>query len=231
MVFTAVSVLASGLVLSSTAAAAYGLTGAGAASGRAGALIRPDGLIWTDAGGSCAGTDARITFTPPQPGVTYQIRMVAKGNHPDGNYHPIASLVTLTSPVVNRPLARGGADPKLHYLFVHATLGNWVSNSHVVGCTPTRPGVVKEEPPAVIPIWGLPDYDGADTPNNPNTTPPPPSPGPRSGAVDAPARTTATSPPASKGAAPPGAVETTVPPVSTEASSGAPPSPTTGPSS
>ncbi|SEP19583.1 hypothetical protein [Amycolatopsis saalfeldensis] len=225
-VLATLSALALSVASSPTAAASYGLTGSGTASGRAGTLIRPDGLIWTDTGGSCLGTDARITFAPPQPGVTYQIRMVGKGNHPDGNYHPIATVVTLAGPVVNRPLPRGGADPRLEYLFVQATLGNWVSNSHVVGCTPTKPGVVREVPPAVIPIWGLPGYNGADTPNNPNT-PPPPSPAPRSGAAGAPTGA-ATSAPTAESAAPPGAAETTAPPVPTETSSEAPPSPASG---
>jgi hypothetical protein len=184
LLFATVSALALSLALPWTAAAAYGLTGAGAASGRAGSLIRPDGLIWTDAGGSCAGTDARITFTPPQQGVTYQVRKVVKGDHPDGNYHPVGVVATLTGPVVNRPLPRGGADPQLEYLFVQAKVGNWVSNSYVVGCTPTKPGIVKEEPPAVIPIWGLPGYRRADTPNNPNpVTPPPALPTPRKSGV------------------------------------------------
>jgi hypothetical protein len=186
-VFAAVSVLA----LSPTAAAAYGLTGAGAASGRAGTLIRPDGLLWTQADGGCTlpdrnlGPTARITFTPPQPGVSYQVRIVAKGDHPDGNYHPIGTAAALTGPVVNRPLTPWDADPKLEYLFVEARLGKWVSNSHVVGCTPTKPGVVKEVPPAVIPLWGLPGYNGADTPNNPNTPPSETPPSPTTGSSSA----------------------------------------------
>ncbi|HEY3710081.1 MAG TPA: hypothetical protein VGL64_11945 [Amycolatopsis sp.] len=183
-VFATVSVLALTLTLSPPATAAYGLEGAGAASGRAGTLIRPDGLVWTLADGSCVGqnlpggivrTDSRITFTPPQPGVTYQVRKVVKGDHPDGNYHPVGIVATLSGPVVNRPLAPQTADPRLEYLFVQAKVGNWVSNSHVVGCTPTKPGVVKEEPPVVIPIWGLPGYRGARTPDNPNPVTPPPA--------------------------------------------------------
>ncbi|KAA2262656.1 hypothetical protein F0L68_12220 [Solihabitans fulvus] len=164
-------------------AQAYTLAGAGTAGGRAGTLIRPDGLIWTKVGGDCdegesnpayrSNSSSRVSFTPPQKGVTYVVWVILAGNHPDGNYYPITGMTLPTGPVRNYPVV---AEPKRNYLFVQARIGNWVSNSYVVGCTPTRPGVSAVAPPQVIPIWGLPAYNGKDTPGNPNLPPAKPSP-------------------------------------------------------